>query len=93
MSDVGEPIDHVLFHVRDALATDARVGELGLEVTCVDDVVTVRGLVSTEHRRSQIVVVATEVLTQHQSAFAVVNDTEVTLVDETDARSHEPERL
>ena len=24
------PLDHVLFHLRDALATDPRVGELGL---------------------------------------------------------------
>ena len=85
------PLDHVLFHLRDALATDPRVGELGLEVTCDGDrTVVVRGMVSTEQRRSHIFVVAAEVLRVHRVEFDVRNDTEVTMVD---ASHHEPERL
>jgi hypothetical protein len=81
------PISHVLCHVRDALAADERVGELGLDVTvevdpeAVDaEVVVVRGAVSTEDRKAGVLVVALEVL--------VANGVDRPIRDETEVPSH-----
>ena len=84
------PIDHVLIHARDTLATDGRVGELGLEVLVDDDVVVVRGSVSTAARRDAVVTVVTEVLRAHGY------DTEVrdgTRIPESGVPDREPEQL
>jgi hypothetical protein len=77
------PLLHVLAHVRDALATDERVGELGLDV-CSEpdpaggaDEVVVRGAVSTAGRKAGVVPVVTEVLRQHGVALPVRDETTV----------------
>ena len=60
------PLDHVLAHARDALATDGRVGELGLEVVAIDGaMVVVRGAISTPSRQIEVVPVVVEVLAAH----------------------------
>lgn len=53
MSLEEEP-EYVTAHVRQALATDARVAELGLEVHLEGDEIVVAGTVSTEERRASI---------------------------------------
>jgi hypothetical protein len=81
----GLPAVHVLVHVREALATDGRVGELGLDL---DDhpaetglrhegVVVVRGVVSTVERKAGIVPLVLEVLAAHGLHHAVRDETEV----------------
>jgi hypothetical protein len=57
-----EPIPdaYVLERVRDALASDARVGELGLDVELAGDVLVVRGAVSTAARKASVEPVARE---------------------------------
>lgn len=59
------PLTHVLMHVRDTLATDGRVGELGLDVEAEGDDVVVRGVIATAARQAAIVPVVTEVLAAH----------------------------
>jgi len=78
------PISHVLCHVRDALATDERVGELGLDVSVEPhpeladgEVVVVRGAVSTEDRKAGVTAVVREVLAANDVDRAVRDDTEV----------------
>ena len=56
------PVDEVLLHVRDALPTDGRVGELGLDVVCEAGIVVVRGPISTETRKAEICALVAEVL-------------------------------
>jgi hypothetical protein len=69
---------HVLAHARDALATDARVGELGLEVESVDGaLVVVRGTISTPSRQLEVVPVVVEVLAAHGYSLPVRDDTSV----------------
>lgn len=58
------PPEHVVMHVRDALASDGRVGELGLDVELDGGVVVVRGAISTSQRQAAVLLVATEVLRQ-----------------------------
>jgi hypothetical protein len=78
------PMSHVLCHVRDALATDDRVGELGLDVSAEvhpqlvgEEVVVVRGAVSTEDRKAGVLVVVHEVLVANGVDRAVRDETEV----------------
>jgi hypothetical protein len=71
------PVEHVLLHVHDALATDARVGELGLDVTYEDDEIVVRGAISTVARQEVLVVLVAEVLAQYGCAFGVRDETEI----------------
>ena len=47
------------------LATDGRVGELGLEVVAEGDDVVVRGVIATAARQAEIVSVVAEVLAAH----------------------------
>jgi hypothetical protein len=84
------PIEHVLFHVRDTLAADSRVGELGLDVEVVAGTVVVSGPISTRARREGVGEVVREVLRSYGSDLAVRNDTYVT---ETSAPDREPEQL
>ena len=51
---IDPPVEHVLLHVRDALATDSRVGELGLDVTQDADGVVVRGAISNAARKEAL---------------------------------------
>jgi hypothetical protein len=71
------PMEHVLCHVRDALATDERVGELGLDVASEGEVVVIRGAVSTEDRKAGVLVVVHEVLVANSVDRAVRDETEV----------------
>lgn len=49
-----EPAEYIVAHVREALATDPRVNELGLDVQVQGDEVVVTGSVMTEGRRAAI---------------------------------------
>jgi len=78
------PTTHVLIHARDALTTDPRVGELGLDVEEEVDsdvsggtVVVVRGTVSTDDRKSGVVPVVGELLQANGLDFPVRDETEV----------------
>ena len=71
------PIDDVLIHVRDTLATDGRVGELGLEVTLEEEVLVVRGAISTEARQSAVCDLVIEVLRQYDLEIGVHDETQV----------------
>lgn len=84
------PLDHVLVHVRDALATDARVGELGLDVTHVGDEVVVRGAITNSARRACVVTVAREVLHGHGYELHVRDET---ALSSTAAPTSVPEQL
>lgn len=53
-------------HVREVLAEDPRVAELGIAVTVVGDHVYLSGEVATAERRQAIAVVTAEVLPQHE---------------------------
>jgi len=56
-----EPCEYVAEHVRDAIAKDARLGELHLHVTCVGNRLVVTGDVATEERRRAVGDVASRV--------------------------------
>ena len=49
-----EPPEYVAAHVREALATDPRVNELGLDVQVAGEEVVVTGAVMTESRRDAV---------------------------------------
>ena len=84
------PIEHVLIHVRDTLASDGRVGELGLDVEIDADTVVVSGPISTSARRDGVESVVLDVLQTYGCALGVRNDTYIT---ETSAPVREPEEL
>lgn len=88
--EVAEPVEHVAVHVRDELATDGRVGELGLDVAIEGAAVVVRGAVSTQARRSAVDLIVGEVLAAHGLDLAIRNETAVPASAEPDRR---PERL
>jgi hypothetical protein len=72
-----EPEDYARQRLRDALATDTRVAELGVQVRTVAGKVFLTGQVPTEERRRRAVgVVAAEILPE----FEVHNETVVTPV-------------
>ena len=84
MSEDLVPVAHALVHARDALATDGRVGELGLEIdeelTADEEatVVVVRGAVSTDARKAAVVAVVAEVLRANGVQREVRDETQVT---------------
>ena len=84
------PIGDVLIHIRDSLATDGRVGELGLDVVCEEDVIVVRGAISNETRQSGICPVVLEVLRAYGEVYEVRDDTHV---PSASAPDREPEQL
>jgi hypothetical protein len=84
------PLDHVMLHVRDALATDGRVGELGLDVTHEEDVIVVRGAVSNPARKDALTSLVREVLDHYQCTLSVRDETEIPAVGAPD---REPEQL
>ena len=73
-----EPDDYACQRLRDALATDARLGELGVQVRMAAGKVFLTGQVPTEERREAVGAVAADVL----SDYEVHNETLVTPVDE-----------
>jgi hypothetical protein len=84
------PVEHVMMHVRDALATDARVGELGLDVTHEDDQVVIRGAIGNAARKEALVPIAREVLAEYGCALGVRDETEIPAAGAPD---REPEQL
>ncbi len=69
-----EPEDYAIEHLRNALATDERVAEMGLDVRIAAGKVFLTGQVSTEERQRMVGVVAGEVLPEYD----VHNETVVT---------------
>jgi osmotically-inducible protein OsmY len=67
-------------HLREALATDERTGELGLDIDVVEGKVFVRGAVATEERRKAVGEIAEKVL----RGLEVVNETEVDELHESE---------
>jgi ribosome recycling factor len=68
-----EPEEYVVLHVREALAQDGRVSELGLEVSVRGGVLHITGPVSTEERRAAVAEVAGEIAPE----LTVANETHV----------------
>jgi hypothetical protein len=69
-----EPADYAIERLRDALATDERVAEMGVEVRIAAGKVFLTGQLPTEERRQAVGVVAGEVLPEYE----VHNETVVT---------------
>lgn len=80
MRDAIGAIDYVRAHLEEALATDGRVSELGLEVAVDQDELVVIGRVATPARRLAVDAVAREVA----PGFAVRNETLVVRLCEPD---------
>lgn len=73
------PPEYLVQHIQDALATDPRARELGVDVRVVGTSVVLTGSVSTPDQRSSIGVVVTEVLQREAGAVHdVVNELSVT---------------
>jgi len=70
--------EYLAEHVRDALAHDRRVAELGISVTVEPTAVRLSGQVATEERRDAAAIVAGEVLAGRE----VRNDVTVAACDE-----------
>jgi osmotically-inducible protein OsmY len=70
--------EYLAEHVRDAMAHDPRVADLGITVTVGPGTVRLSGEVATEERRDAVAIVAREVVTGHQ----VLNDVTVTACEE-----------
>ena len=66
IEETGADEEYLAQHLRDALAEDPRVSELGIVVTVVGGHVYLSGEVATAERRQAIAEVATEVLPDHQ---------------------------
>ena len=71
-----EPEDYAIQRLRDALATDHRVAEMGVEVQVTGDKVFLTGQVATEARQQAVGAVAAEVLPDYD----IHNQTSVTPV-------------
>ncbi len=81
MTEQTSPGDEYLAQrLRDALADDPRVGELGIGVTVVDGHVYLSGEVATHERQQAVAAVAAEVLPDHE----VHNGVEMTSWSEAD---------
>ena len=73
-----EPEDYAVQRLRDALATDERVAEMGVDVRVAAGKVVLTGQVATRERQQAVAAVAAEVLPDHE----VHNQTVVTVVSE-----------
>jgi hypothetical protein len=73
-----EPADYAIERLRDALATDERVAEMGVQVRIAAGKVFLTGQLPTEERRRAVGVVAGEVLPEYE----VHNETVVTEVSD-----------
>lgn len=74
-----EPEDYAVERLRDALAADERVAEMGVEVRIAAGKVFLTGQVPTEERQRAVGVVAGEVLPEYE----VHNETVVTEIGDT----------
>ena len=79
-----EPEDYAIQRLRDALASDERVAEMGLEVRIAAGKVFLTGQVPTEERRQAVGVVAGEVLPEYE----IHNETIVTEVGDAPRVEH-----
>jgi osmotically-inducible protein OsmY len=73
-----EPPDYVIRHIQDALASDPRALELGVEVTVSGDRLVLSGTVATAAQRLAIADVVAEVASTHE----IVNELAVMAHDE-----------
>lgn len=73
--------EYLAEHVREALAHDPRVADLGITVTVEPGTVRLSGEVATEERREAVGVVAREVGT----GYEILNDVTVTACEEPNA--------
>lgn len=80
------PGPYVIAHVREALATDERVAELGIEATVAGGTLVLTGRVGSEELR----IAAAEVARAHAEGLEVRNDLAVVEIDATPAA---PEHL
>ena len=71
-----EPEDYAIQRLRDALATDERVGEMGVQVRVAAGKVFLTGQVATAERHDAVGVVAAEVLPDYE----IHNETDVIAV-------------
>jgi hypothetical protein len=76
--------DYEVQRLRDALATDERVAEMGVQVNLVAGKVFLTGQVATEERRQAVATVAGEVLPDYD----IHNDTVVTEVADAPRVEH-----
>jgi hypothetical protein len=81
---VSEPEDYAVQRLRDALAADERVAEMGVQVRIAAGKVFLTGQVPTEERRRAVGVVAGEVLPEYE----VHNETVVTELGDTPRVEH-----
>ncbi len=82
---LSEPENYLVAHIREALANDPRVNELGLTVTISGSKIFVTGEVATAQRKDAVAEVVREVCPDHQ----VYNETAVRQLLDVD----EPEEL
>ena len=82
----GEPEVYLVERIREALAHDASVAELGIGVTVAGDYILLTGDVATHERKAA----ATEVVEKLAEGRTVHNSLTVTVADETDARESIP---
>ncbi|HEX6238771.1 MAG TPA: BON domain-containing protein [Acidimicrobiales bacterium] len=76
-----QPGDYLVRHIQDALASDPRALELGVEVTLAGDRLVLSGTVATEAQRRAIADVVAEVAPGHE----IVNQLAVVPHDEAGA--------
>jgi osmotically-inducible protein OsmY len=79
-----EPEDYTAQRLKEALATDERVAEMGIQVRLVAGKVFLTGQVATEERRQAVGAIAGEVLPEYE----VHNDTVVTVVADAPRVEH-----
>jgi osmotically-inducible protein OsmY len=79
-----EPEDYTAQRLKEALATDERVAEMGVQVRLVAGKVFLTGQVATEERRQAVGAIAGEVLPEYE----VHNDTVVTVVADAPRVEH-----
>ncbi|HEY9556761.1 MAG TPA: hypothetical protein VIR58_08500 [Acidimicrobiales bacterium] len=75
------PDAYVIAHVREALATDERVAELGIELTIASSTLVLNGRVASTAQRDAATAVATELLAAQLPDLEVRNDLEVVDAD------------
>ncbi len=76
-----EPTPYLIQHIREALAADERVGELGIEVEVAREKVFLRGAVPTPQRRDAIGQIVRELLPDCE----IHNETKVEQLQDSDA--------
>ena len=70
-----EPIEYRIQHIRDALAADPRVGELGIEIKVAGGRAHLMGIVPTDERRSAIEQVVASVAPDLEVSYELTVET------------------